>query len=369
MATSFTSPESVMRRALELAAQGQGYVEPNPMVGAVLVDAELQLLGEGFHQQYGGPHAEVHALAAGTAVADACLFVTLEPCCHHGKTPPCTQAVLDSGIKNVVVATADPAAHAAGQGIEQLRQAGVKVEVGLLQAEAQQLIAPFTKLMKSDLPYVHAKWAMSLDGKIATRTSNSQWISNAASRAIVHQLRGRMDAIIVGAETVRKDDPLLTARPKGIRTATRVIVDSNATLTLDSKLVKTAEEAPVIVACSNNANQDNIKRLTDAGITIISTSSENRVDVTELLNELGGRNMTNVLVEGGGQLLGSLNDAKLIDEVHIFVGAKLIGGAEASGPIGGNGIAMLAESPKLTAIETRSIDEDVYIRGLLRTEN
>jgi len=367
MTTRFSSPDSVMRHAIELATKGQGFVEPNPMVGAVLVDADLALLGEGFHEQFGGPHAEVNALAGETVTSDSRLFVTLEPCCHHGKTPPCTQAILDNGIKQVAIATVDPAAHAAGKGIEQLRQSGVQVEVGLLQSEAQHLIAPFTKLMTSGSPYVHAKWAMSLDGKIATRTGNSQWISNEESRAIVHELRGRMDAIIVGAETARQDDPLLTARPQGPRKATRVVIDNNASLSLESQLIKTIDQAPVIVVCSDKASHQNIEALKSAGAEVVQIPGSDQVDITALLSEFGNRKMTNVLVEGGGKLLGSINDAHLIDEAHIFIGPRILGGADSVSPVEGDGNSTVAQSAKLGNVVTKNVGTDTYINGRVQS--
>src|SRR5919197_3355884 len=207
-----------MSRALELAERGRGFVEPNPLVGAVVV-RDGRVVGEGWHRRYGEAHAEVNALAAaGEAARGATLYVTLEPCCHHGKTPPCTDAVLRAGVRRVVAAMADPFPQVAGQGVAQLRAAGVEVEVGVCEREARELNAPYLTLLAEGRPYVHAKWAMSLDGKIATRGGDSRWISGPASREVVHRLRGRVDAILVGAGTVRADDPLLTARPLGPRT-------------------------------------------------------------------------------------------------------------------------------------------------------
>ncbi|MCS6853005.1 MAG: bifunctional diaminohydroxyphosphoribosylaminopyrimidine deaminase/5-amino-6-(5-phosphoribosylamino)uracil reductase RibD, partial [Gemmataceae bacterium] len=214
-----------MARALELAERGRGHVEPNPLVGAVVV-RDGQIVGEGWHQRYGEAHAEVHALnAAGDAARGGTLFVTLEPCAHHGKTPPCTEAVVRAGIRKVVAAMLDPYCEVAGRGVAQLRAAGVEVELGVGEAEARRLNAPYLKLLTTGRPYVHAKWAMTLDGKIATGTGDSKWVSTEASRRRVHELRGRMDAIIVGRGTVRADDPQLTARPAGPRVALRVVLD------------------------------------------------------------------------------------------------------------------------------------------------
>ena len=236
-----------MRRALELAERGRGYVEPNPLVGAVIVRDD-QVVAEGWHQRFGEAHAEIDALAmAADKARGATLYVTLEPCCHHGKTPPCTDALIRAGIKHVVAAMLDPFAQVAGKGVELLRAAGITVETGLCEQEARSLNAPYLKLLATGKPYVHAKWAMSLDGKIATRSGDSRWISNEASRKRVHELRGRMDAIIVGIGTVLADDPLLTARPPGPRTACRVILDSCGRLPLSSKLAQSARLVPTLV--------------------------------------------------------------------------------------------------------------------------
>src|SRR4051812_36307295 len=259
----------MMLRALELARKGQGHVEPNPMVGCVIVQWE-EIVGEAWHRIFGGPHAEALALtAAGERARGATMYATLEPCCHHGKTPPCTDAIIAAGIKRVVVAMRDPFPQVAGSGLKQLAPAGIEVELGLHEAEAQQLNAPYLKLLATGRPWVIAKWAMTLDGKIATRTGDSQWISSEASRAVVHQLRGRMDAVIVGSETARLDNPLLTTRPVDFadvkRTATRIVVDSAASLPLESRLVQTARDVPVLVAAAEDAAPSACSRLTEAG--------------------------------------------------------------------------------------------------------
>lgn len=369
MTVRFPSAEAVMRRALELAARGEGRVEPNPMVGAVLVDDELNLLGEGFHERFGGPHAEISALQqAGDRAAGATLYVTLEPCCHHGKTPPCSRAVIAAGVKRVVAAMTDPAPHVDGGGLAELRSAGIEVEVGLLAEEAAHLAAPFTKLFTTGLPWVHAKWAMTLDGKIASRTGASKWISSEPSRRIVHALRGRMDAIVVGFGTVTADDPLLTARPPGPRVAARIVIDSRAELPLESQLVRTIAEAPVMVAASASADERNAARLEGAGVEVLRVPAEHsgsqaHVDLLALLQELGRRRMTNVLVEGGGRVLGSLFDQQLIDEVHVFVAPKLVGGEAARTPVAGVGLAEISQAPQLDGPEVQLIEGNVYIRG------
>jgi diaminohydroxyphosphoribosylaminopyrimidine deaminase / 5-amino-6-(5-phosphoribosylamino)uracil reductase len=376
-----------MRRAFELAARGQGFVEPNPMVGAVLVDESLGLLGEGFHQQFGGPHAEIEAIRDAECrrrkkkLKDATLFVSLEPCCHFGKTPPCTQAILAAGIRKVVVGRTDPNPQVASGGIAELRAAGVEVEVGMLEAEAKRLTAPFAKRVTTGLPWVIAKWAMSWDGKIATGSGDSKWISNEDSRAVVHQLRGRMDAILVGAETARRDDPLLTARPAGPRVATRVVLDSIASLRTDSQLVRTVNDAPLLVVTGPDAPTDNVARLRAAGAEVCvlgveanqavapATAKELKkirpVEPRAVLAELGRRGMTNVLIEGGAAILGAFSDLDLIDEVQVFVGSKLIGGQAAPGPIGGMGCEPLSNARRLEDIQVESLNGDIFIRGIV----
>ncbi len=369
----FSNPEAVMRRAIALAEQGTGYVEPNPAVGAVIVDGVLNLVSEGFHQQFGGPHAEIGALKNTTPLAgDAVMYVTLEPCSHHGQTPPCCDSIIQSGIKKVVVGIEDPSAHASGRGIEELRSAGINVEIGLLESEIRRLNAPFITLVTKQRPYVHAKWAMTLDGKIASRTGVSQWISNEQSRGVVHRLRSRMDAIVVGAATARLDDPLLTARPSGPRIATRIVLDSQASLPADSQLVKTVEQAPVLVVAAESASRVNIQSLTDAGVEVFQCDSDaasdasNRLDIKQLLSELGQRNFTNVLIEGGGEVLGSFRDLNLIDELHVFVAPKLVGGRDAKTAIAGVGLDSISQLPQLADPQVELFGGDVYIHGAIR---
>jgi diaminohydroxyphosphoribosylaminopyrimidine deaminase/5-amino-6-(5-phosphoribosylamino)uracil reductase len=374
MSGRFADATAVMRRALELAARGIGSVEPNPAVGAVLVDPSLELIAEGWHRRFGGPHAEIEAITrAGTWAAGATLFVTLEPCCHQGKTGPCTDAILRAGIRKVVVACRDPFPSVDGKGIATLRAAGVEVEEGLLVEEARELTAPSRKLVLRKEPWVHAKWAMSLDGKIATHSGDSQWISNERSRAIVHQLRGRMDAVLIGSRTAALDDPLLTARPPGLRTATRIVLDSMASLAMDSQLVRTAREAPLIVASSEEALAENVRRLEDTGVEVLRLppppaipdggSAAVRVDILALLKELGRRDFTNLLVEGGAQVLGSFFDAGQIDEFHVFVAPKILGGTKSPGPVAGMGLAKVGLAEKLRTRAIERLDDNVYINA------
>jgi diaminohydroxyphosphoribosylaminopyrimidine deaminase / 5-amino-6-(5-phosphoribosylamino)uracil reductase len=357
-----------MRRALALAARGEGSAEPNPMVGCVLA-REGQIIGEGWHERFGGPHAEVAAIhsADPAKTRGATAYVTLEPCCHRGRTPPCTEALLAAGIARVVAAQVDPFPRVAGGGFEQLRAAGVQVEVGCLAVEAADLNAPYLKLLGRKRPWVIAKWAMSLDGKIATRSGHSQWISGEASREAVHRLRGRVDAIVIGGRTAAADDPLLTARPPGARVAVRVVVDSEASLSLNSRLVKTAREIPVLVSAGPDAQALHIERLERAGCEVLRLPAATRFERTlQLLDELGCRQMTNVLVEGGSQLLGSLHDAHEIDEVHVFLAPKLVGGQRATTPIAGRGLDRIPELASLRSWHVERLGDDVHIYGRLR---
>jgi len=368
MSGRFGDAAEVMARALELAARGIGAVEPNPTVGAVLVDDECNLIAEGWHQRFGGPHAEIAAITSAAGHArGATLFVTLEPCCHQGKTGPCTEAIIKAGVRKVVVALRDPFPEVGGKGIERLRSHGIEVEVGLLAAEAAHLAAPFLKLVTTARPWVHAKWAMSLDGKIATRSGDSRWISNEASRAIVHRLRGRMDAIVVGAATAIQDDPLLTARPAGPRVATRIVVDSQARLPVTSQLVQTAREVPLLIAASNAAPPANVRRLEERGAEVLLIppleAAPAAVNLNALLQELGRRRFTNVLVEGGSRLLGSFFDGGHVDEVHVFVAPKIIGGAVAPAAVAGLGISQMDLAAPLEALVIERVGNDVYING------
>lgn len=334
-----------MRRALDLARLGLGWVEPNPLVGCVLV-RDGAVVGEGYHERFGGPHAEVQALeSAGGAAADSTAYVTLEPCCHHGQTPPCTEALLRAGIRRVVAAHRDPFPRVAGGGFARLRAAGVEVTDGVLAAEAEALNAPYLTLLRCGRPWVIAKWAMSLDGKIATRTGESQWISGPESRAAVHALRGRVDGILVGARTAAIDDPRLTARPAGARMATRVVLDSQARLSLDRQLVRTAGEVPTLVAVGPDAPLDRCRTLELAGCEVLQLESDDRSKrLRQLLDEFGRRRWTNLLVEGGGETLGSCFDAGFVDEVQIFIGPLVIGGGLAPGPVAGGGVERLVQA-------------------------
>jgi diaminohydroxyphosphoribosylaminopyrimidine deaminase/5-amino-6-(5-phosphoribosylamino)uracil reductase len=339
----------------------------------VIVDDQLRFIAEGWHERFGGPHAEIEALnRSESAARGATLFVTLEPCYHFGKTPPCVDAIMAVGVRRVVVGMQDPFPQVAGQGIARLRAANIDVEVGFLEREARRLVAPFCKLVETGLPYVHAKWAMTLDGRIAAHSGKSKWISNEASRAVAHKLRGRMDAIAVGIGTALADDPLLTARPPGPRIATRIVFDSQARLPLDSQLVRTASTVPLLVTVGPRAPAENISRLRATGAEVLQypafeqPGTTDRVDPRAVLAELGRRRMTNVLVEGGSEVLGAYFDQSLIDEVHIFIAPKLLGGAVVRLPLAGTGRAAPSELPDIENPQVEILDGDVYIHGPLR---
>ena len=353
-----------IQRALELARRGEGFVEPNPMVGCVIVQGTT-VVGEGWHQRFGGPHAEVEALrAAGAAARGATAYVTLEPCCHQGKTPPCTEALIAAGIRRVVAAQQDPFPQVAGGGFRALRQAGIEVEVGVCEAEARQLNAPFLRLVEDGRPWVIAKWAMTLDGKLATQTGDSRWISNELSRASVHRLRGRVDAILIGSGTAGADDPLLTARPGGARVATRIVLDSAASLPLDSQLVRTVSAAPVMLVAAPDAPRENIERLVTAGCEVwTAEGASSAARIEQLLRELGRRHMTNLLVEGGSTVLGSFFAGGWIDEVWAYIAPKLIGGAAAASPIGGPGWPAMQDAAQLRNVTIEQFGDDVCVRG------
>ena len=363
-ATPASIDERHMRRALELAARGEGAVEPNPQVGCVLAHGE-EVVGEGWHARFGGPHAERVALdAAGARARGATLYVTLEPCCHFGKTPPCTQAVISAGIARVVVAQRDPYPEVAGEGLRELQAAGIVVQLGLLTAEAESLNGPYRKRILRGRPWILAKWAMTLDGKMATRTGHSQWISSPASRQFVHQVRGRMDAILIGARTAEADNPLLTARPPGPRTPLRIVLDSQATLSLQSQLVQTVGDAPLLVAVGPEAERQRCRALEAAGCELFASVARDPAQrLEELLEELGRRRLTNVLVEGGARVFGTLLEIQEIDEVLAFIAPKLIGGESALSPIGGLGIGNMAQAIRLEQTRVERFEEDICVRA------
>jgi diaminohydroxyphosphoribosylaminopyrimidine deaminase/5-amino-6-(5-phosphoribosylamino)uracil reductase len=335
MATRFSERDHAwMQRALQHARRGQGRVEPNPLVGCVLVKAD-RLIAEGHHSRFGGPHAEVVALArAGRRARGATAYVTLEPCAHYGKTPPCTDALIQAGVARVVVACGDPFPEVSGRGLRALRQAGIDVSAGLLTEVARELNAPFLTRVLLHRPYVIVKWAQSADGKIATRTGDSQWITGAEARRHVHRLRARVDAVGVGVNTVLRDDPMLTARGVPLRrVATRVVFDSKLSIPATAKLVRSVASAPSLILTTHSGAADRKRfQLEKRGIEVTACRAQHgRVDLGDALTHLYERGMTNVLIEGGGELIGRLIDARLVDEAWVFTAPILIGGDAPSG--------------------------------------
>ncbi len=368
---SSTEDPRWMRHALALAEKGAGQVEPNPMVGCVLVSGQTEI-GSGYHARFGGDHAERAAIADARrrghqrSLAGCTAYVTLEPCCHHGKTPPCTDALIDSGVSRVVVAMLDPFEEVRGKGLQRLRSAGIETVVGVEETAARELNAPYLKRIEQNRPWIIAKWAMSLDGRMATRSGHSQWISCQESRSRVHRLRGTVDAILVGSGTALADDPLLTARgdTPPLRTAVRVVVDSTLQLPTTSRLARTAGDVPVLLWAGPHANHLAASRLSDMGCQVhISEVTDPADRLDALLRFLAeDQRATNVLVEGGSQLFGGLLELKQIDQCDVFVAPKLIGGSGALSPISGLGFAHVDEGPAADRLHIESSGQDVHLR-------
>ncbi len=362
---------TLMRRALTLARMGKGHTSPNPLVGAVIVKAG-NIVGEGYHQKAGGPHAEIHALqAAGTAAKDGTLYVNLEPCCHWGRTPPCTDALIQAGIAQVYIAEVDANPKVAGKGIRQLEAAGISVNIGICTEEAAQLNEVHRKYVQTGQPFVILKTAMSLDGKIATATGESQWITSEASRQKVHEIRDEVDAILVGSGTVRRDNPALTTRlaHRPGKDATRIVLDSRGRTPTDANVFNAESTAGLIIAVTPQAPAHNIASLKKAGADVIVVPAKHgRVGFSALMETLGAREITNVLIEGGAEVNATAIATGVVHKVICFVAPKLIGGADAPGPLGGQGILALADAPKLekvTVMPVQGGDGDILIQGYL----
>ena len=355
-----------MRRALDLARSGDGFVQPNPMVGCVIV-RDGRIVGEGYHRRFGGPHAEVEALREATrrgnsgAIAGSDVYVTLEPCAHHGKTPPCADALVDAGVGRVFVAAADPFADVDGRGIGRLRDAGIDVHVGIERDAATELNAPFFKRVRTGRPWVIAKWAMTIDGRIATVAGHSRWITGAESRRDVHHRRSRVDAVVVGMGTVAADDPELTARDVDAdppRIATRVVLCRSRLPSVDSRLVRTVAAAPLlIVAPEPLAASADADALRDRGVQFHAADDS----VGGLMAAASDRDWTSVVVEGGAGVLGSIVAAGHVDEVQVYIGPKIFGGASAPGPVGGVGLSDVESSPAMRRIATQTFGDDVKV--------
>ena len=364
-----------LERAVELASRGAGSVKPNPVVGAV-VAREGQVLGEGWHQEYGGAHAEVNAIeACGLAdLAGATIYVSLEPCCHEGKTPPCTDAIIQSGIRRVVISSDDPTEKASGRGLGILRDEGIDVVMadGPVASQARLLNQAFRKHARVGRPWVLFKSAMTLDGKVATRTGDSKWISGEDSRDLAHRWRASVDAVVVGIGTALADDPQLTARPSGLAAEPeaqprRVIFDSLARLPPTSQLVTAAAEIPLSIVVSRAAARADTDALEAAGVQVLVATGENEpARVRSGLDQLGSMGISAVLLEGGPHLAGAFLDAGEIDELRLFLAPMLLGGSSARDPLEGEGVERISEAMRAMTMSCESIGEDLLISARLR---
>ena len=352
-----------MTRALVLASQGVGQVSPGPLVGCVIADQSGEIVGEGFYVYEKLKHAETYALEqAGSRAKGATAYVSLEPHAHFGRTSPCTDALINAGVARVVFPTEDPNPKVSGKGIQHLQAAGLAVSVGLMAREAERVNEKYFHFMKTGRPFVHLKMAISLDGKIATRTGNSRWITGAEARQRVHELRHEYDAILVGAGTARTDDPLLTDRSGRPRRQplVRIVLDENLTLAPDSNLMTTANEAPVIVFAGHAIDDSQAKQLEARGATILRNSTR---DLNAVLAELGQRSIQSVVVEGGANVAGRLFDAGLVNKVSFFIAPLIIGGREAHSAIAGEGADRLAEAFELEDLEVVARGRDLEVTG------
>ena len=353
--------EHWMQIALDLARLGVGRVNPNPLVGAVIVK-DGRVIGQGYHAIYGGPHAEREALTVCTEdPRGATMYVTLEPCCHHGKQPPCTDAILESGISTVVIGSADPNPKVAGGGVAALRAGGVTVIEGVLREHADALNTRFFHYIQNKTPYVVMKYAMTADGKIATVTGASRWISGEVSRAHVHETRGALSAAMVGVGTVLADDPLLTCRLPHGRNPLRVICDSRLSIPLDSQIVTTARDVPTLIVC-HTADPERARPLEAAGCRVLPLPGpDGRVDLKKLMETLHTEGIDSVLSEGGAALNYSLLAADLVQRLQIYIAPKLFGGATAKGPVGGQGVSLPDQAFQLGQTTVTPLGEDLLL--------
>jgi diaminohydroxyphosphoribosylaminopyrimidine deaminase / 5-amino-6-(5-phosphoribosylamino)uracil reductase len=360
-----------MERALELAKKGAGYTNPNPLVGAVIVK-DGRIVGEGYHEVYGSHHAEVNAFRNATEdVKGATMYVTLEPCSHYGKTPPCAKAIVEKGIKKVIVALGDPNPEVAGRGIKILRDNGIEVVTGVLEEESRRLNEIFLKYITTKLPFCILKTAMTLDGKIAARTGDSKWITNEESRKYVHKLRHRVSSIMVGVGTIIQDDPLLNTRiqEESGSDPIRIVVDTSGRTPLEARVLNIKSNSKTIIAVTELAPQEKLKEFERIGAEVIITPlMENRVDLKYLMKALGERKIDSVLLEGGSELNYSAMEAGIIDKVNAFIAPKFIGGREAKTPVGGLGRPLMKEALMLKDIEIHRFGDDIMIEGYIREE-
>jgi diaminohydroxyphosphoribosylaminopyrimidine deaminase/5-amino-6-(5-phosphoribosylamino)uracil reductase len=354
-----------MTRALELAAAGMGQVSPGPLVGCVIVDEAEQIIGEGFYVFDRLRHAETLALEqAGNKARGATAYVSLEPHAHHGRTPPCTNALIAAGIRRVVAPIEDPNPEVSGKGFAHLREAGIEVSVGLMAREAERLNEKYLHFMRTGRPFVHLKLAVSLDGKIATRTGDSRWVAGEQARERAQQFRHESDAIMVGAGTVTLDDPLLTDRSGAPRrrALVRIVLDERLQTPADSQLARTAHDVPVVIFAGANAAASAVSDLENRGIEVIRDAAGGR-DTLEVLKELGRRSIQSVLLEGGGRVAGAFIDAGLVDKLTFFIAPVVIGGSKARSAVGGTGAEKMADALRLKDVEVTQRGADLEITG------
>lgn len=356
--------EKYMERVLQLAKKGEGFVNPNPMVGCVIVKNK-EIIAEGYHEKYGGFHAERNALLYANNnnidVEGSTLYVNLEPCCHYGKTPPCTEIIIKNKIKKVVIGSYDSNPLVAGKGVKKLKNAGIQVETGILDKENKQLNYIFFNYIKTKKPYVNIKYAMTLDGKIATKTFDSKWISNEYSRKDVHLLRHKYSSIMVGINTVLKDNPLLTCRIEGLKNPTRVICDTNLRIPLDCNIVNTSKEILTYIAtCSKDKNK--IYDLEKKGCVVLPVVlKHNKVDLDKLVSKLGKLGIDSVLIEGGATLNYSALESNIVNKVTVYIGPKILGGKDALTPVEGIGIEKVKEAFNFKLININNYNQDIYL--------
>ena len=356
--------EKYMRLAMQLAGNAIGRTSPNPLVGAVIVK-DNRVVGCGWHRKAGTPHAEVHALnQAGELAQGADVYVTLEPCAHYGKTPPCAKALVKAKVKNVYGGLLDVNPKVAGKGFKILEDAGIHVEYGFLQDELRKQNEVFFKWIEHKKPFIVLKAAMTLDGKIATATGQSKWITNETSRAYGYKLRDIYDGIMVGINTVIEDNPMLTARVDGGKNPIRIVVDSSLKIDINANVVQD-KSAKTIVATTDKADKDKILKLQaqDVDVIVVDKDENDKVDIEKLLDILGQQNICSILVEGGATLSGSFVAKKLVDKVYFFIAPKIIGGKEAKTPVAGTGILNLQEALALKDIQIKKLEEDILIIG------
>lgn len=359
-----------MQRALDLSLKGSGFVNPNPLVGAVIVKNN-RIIGEGYHEYFGGAHAELNAIqnVRGNAV-DATLYVTLEPCNHHGKTPPCTERIIQEKFRKVVIGIKDPNPNVTGNGISRLKEEGIEVVVGVLEQQIQYSNEVFLKYTSNKIPFCILKMAMTMDGKIATHTGDSKWITNEKSRKWSHELRHQYSAIMVGVNTVIHDDPELTDRSDHLqkKNPLRIVVDSTGRIPMESKILDTSH-ADTVVALTKNATKETIQKINKKGVRVIVCPENNgKVELLYLFKALGNMNIDSVLIEGGGQLNFSALEEGLVDKVYSFVAPKIIGGHNAITPIEGKGFAKIDDAITLKFHQIRNFENDILIEAYINSQ-